>query len=414
MEVNSDSTKKHSRQLKYQRFELFFWILCIFIIILFLLFLNLVQFNILNPFFSDKFNLVKYGASVWGLPIKASISVLISLLISGGLPIASFAHELGFHPKVFSVYGKHILPIHFVMIADISMTLIAIYFSADPDDEGILLIRIMSLLVPIVFVITNLSLIKISNELRKKIQIEWIHFRRRTVNLYTSSQRDSYLRESERENEWLKEQLGSYKKTVFDFNKKVRSFTPEYKAFQEQMNQLMEILGDLRNKFPELSFTEINENNLSSSPSLREGSHESYKKEDWEHLWDTIPNDVNKTPGIRELLKSMESDGFPHPKIMSYTPSTSYLFAPCTVLDFDAHQVKVYFRDEIYHLGDPWNSEAEEEFTHKINAENTKVTALRYSMLEIMGDRNKIKNSLREAIFKYEDSDPKDSDLDEQ
>ncbi|NEO68695.1 hypothetical protein [Moorena sp. SIO3H5] len=413
----------------------FFWICSLTGI---LLISSISQFAILDYALEIIFYLDSYE-QVFNIPIKT----LISLLVTGFLPIASIidASKILLERLKISVFGIIVIPwIWVLFLADIYLTFTALFNVSQAVDKN----SFIPVTAFVIAAVLSTSSLWISQAIVRNFY-KWKKARIdiKTVSLYgidpqplykdaeqikLSEEKEAAKQEAEEARQKLNKEKARYEDQLkyqkAEHTQKVQKLEGRLESYKEYSDSV----SKLKTKFNKVKKTIVDFANQSKSflssfekistldESVKELSFPSPPKVDISS--DTQDNVIEKptyywvwensdkselpsklSPVGHVILQAIQEQKLPRPRVRQYSPIEG--LSKCLVLDFDDYGVVVYCRDEeLKEEGSQWTTEDDINFKSKLNDQQSSmgIHTLVFSSQEIMSHPSKISEQIKNAI----------------
>ncbi|MCL2935493.1 MAG: hypothetical protein MGU50_02325 [Trichodesmium sp. MAG_R02] len=404
----------------------------IFLLTIFLLISSISQFAILDYALAILFDLDD-SDQVFNIPIK----MLISLLVTAFLPVASVIDQSEILPKRLKFLGIHL--IWFLFFADIYLTFTAMLKVSSSDSNEILR-PVTSLVIAAVLSTSALFVSRAIITLFRK----WKKARmdQKIVTIYgvdpkplykdveqikLSEEKEAARQEAKEAKEELKEEKAKYKEQFTSqetkYTKKIqgledklihykeysdsilefkKNFNPVKKMivdFTSQNKSIFDKLSGLDESVKELNFPPPPKIDISSDSSNEVIEKPTFYWADYDKSEENLRLPSELSPVGYILFEAIQKEHLPKPIVTEYAPKEG--LPKCLVLDFDDYSVVVYCRDEEFKGGEQkWNTEDEINFKSRLSNQQSMegIQGLVFTAEEIMNNPSKISAQIKDVI----------------
>lgn len=438
---------------KYQD-ETRLWLSLLCSVFIVLLFFSFAQFALLDNFFKTTFN-IPDRAKVFGIPSNN----LLGFIATATLPITVLIDESNILTEkvklILPFIGRKFSTIWIVFLADLLLTSLAFWESNQSREFSLLLNSATSFTIGASFSTFILYLTKGMTAVGKKANLAWRNLQivsvygidplpygdDEKVRLSTEAElakeeatnlskklEDTQIK-YELEIQALLDKLNAYEKhfgalvklkdSLKQIKEMFQELTPKSQVFFDKFAALEESLSNF--VIPKIDSKEFADREITSNiykvTSKEQNSTEAYEVESSDNNMAIVPNNNNQiganlanqnlwqnlnlpseiSPLVINILKMMEKQNFPVPKVGKYKPKNN--LANCTFLQFDPYNIIVYCRDENYMRGDKWDSSDELKFKCKSIQQTMKgAVTLHFTEQELLSDTSGVIEQIKSAL----------------
>lgn len=428
------------------------WLTLLCVVLLVLVFFSFAQFALLDNFFKTTFN-IPDRAKVFGVPSNN----LLGFIATATLPITVLIDESNILTEkvrlILPFIGRKFSTIWIVFLADLLLTSLAFWESNQSRDFSPLLNLLTSFTIGASFSTFILYLTKGMSAVGNKASTAWRNLQivsvygidpvpygddekvRLSTEAELAREETKKLRQRleenhlqyEREIQGLKENIYAYenhlgtlvqlKDNLKQIKETFQDLTPKSQVFFDKIADLEESISSFImprfemkesiNKQENLIYRTTKETEpiaksvqvetISESAAIVPHMGQPLTSLNHQELWQnlTIPSETSAI--VTNILKTMEQQNFPVPKIGRYMPKNN--LTSCTVLEFEPYKIIVYCRDENYKRGERWDSSDELKFKCKLIQQTMKgAVTLQFTEQELMGDPTGVLEQIKSAI----------------